>query len=99
VEEASASRENRDSPLRVQRNEAATKSEIRNPKLETNPNDRNSNDPKNLKTKTGKKLNRISRNGMFVVQRRLFLFAAERAANRNVSVSSLNTAKGVIRKG
>jgi hypothetical protein len=52
-----------------------------------------------LKTKTGKKLNRISRNGMFVVQRRLFLFAAERAANRNVSLSSLNTAKGVIRKG
>jgi hypothetical protein len=53
---------------RTQRSVAGTKFEIRNPKLETNPNDQNPNDPNDLKTKTGKMLNKISTNRTLAVQ-------------------------------
>jgi hypothetical protein len=48
--------------LRVtQRGVAAAKSEARNPKFETNPNDKNTNDLNKFKNKTGNLLNKISR--------------------------------------
>jgi len=46
----------------TQRGIAATKSEARNPKLETNSNDQNSNDLNKLEKKLCKNLNKISRN-------------------------------------
>jgi hypothetical protein len=42
---------------RTPRGIAATKSEALNPKSETNPNDQNSNDPKQLNSKTEKMVN------------------------------------------
>src|SRR4030042_5538527 len=57
----------------TQRGVAATKSEARNSKLETNSNDQNSNDPNKLESKTRNLLKKILRNRPLVVQRRVFV--------------------------
>jgi hypothetical protein len=54
---------------RTQRGVAATKSEARNPKFETNQNDRNPNDLNKFKNETENLLNEISRKCTLVVQR------------------------------
>ena len=48
---------------------AATKFEIRNPKHETNPNDRNPNVQNSLTIPSGEKLDEVSRNRSLVTQR------------------------------
>jgi hypothetical protein len=65
----------KDSPQSTQRGIAATKSEARNPKFETNSNDKNTNDLNEFKNNTGNLLNEISRNCTLVVQRKTFSFA------------------------
>jgi len=47
---------------RTQRGATATKTEAQNPKLETNSNDRNSNEPNKFKSNTGNLLNKSVRN-------------------------------------
>jgi hypothetical protein len=68
---------------RTQRGVAATKSEARNPKFETNSNDQNPNDLNKFKTETQNLLNKISRNCTLVVQRILSV-CREIPTNRNV---------------
>jgi len=55
--------------LRAQRGVAATKSEARNPKFETNSNDQNPNDLNKFKNETENLLNEISRKCTLAVQR------------------------------
>jgi hypothetical protein len=62
--------------LRTQRGIAATKSEARNPKFETNSNDKNTNNLNKFKNKTGDLLKKISRNGTLVVQRKSYWIPA-----------------------
>jgi hypothetical protein len=57
-------------PQSSQRGVAATKSEARNPKFETNQNDRNPNDLNKFKNETENLLNEISRKCTLVVQRK-----------------------------
>jgi hypothetical protein len=57
----------------AQRGFAATKSEARNPKFETNQNDRNPNDLNKFKNETENLLNEISRKCTLVVQRKPLL--------------------------